>query len=95
MPTVRDFHVVKPLPRFGFGSNPNPELFYQVGTVGNTRRGSVVFDPASQICLSRDIIESPPCLPSMCLPAPVIWTWGLLVAQISLKDGTCISARRV
>jgi hypothetical protein len=21
------FHVVKPLPQFGFGSNPNPELF--------------------------------------------------------------------
>jgi len=25
MPTVRVFHVVKPLPRFGSGSNPNPE----------------------------------------------------------------------
>ena len=25
MPTVRVFHVVKPLPQFGSGSNPNPE----------------------------------------------------------------------
>jgi len=36
MPAVRVFHVVKPLPRFGSGSNPNPEPFQRVGTVANT-----------------------------------------------------------
>jgi len=36
MPKVRVFHVVKPLPQFGSGSNPNPELFLRVGTVANT-----------------------------------------------------------
>jgi hypothetical protein len=36
--TVRGFHVVKLLQRFGSGSNPNPELFKLVGTVANTTR---------------------------------------------------------
>ena len=34
--TVEGFHVVKPLQRFGSGSNPNPEPFSRVQTVANT-----------------------------------------------------------
>jgi len=44
MPTVRVFHVVKPLPRLGSGSNPNPELFQRVGTVANTSRDRARLD---------------------------------------------------
>ena len=40
MATVRVFHVVKPLPRFGSGFNPNLDSFKRVGTVANTTRKS-------------------------------------------------------
>jgi hypothetical protein len=36
MPTFRVFHVVKPLPLVGSGSNSNPKPFQGVGTVAKT-----------------------------------------------------------
>jgi len=41
MPTVRVLEVVKPLRRFGSGSNPNFEPFQRVGSVPNTSQHKV------------------------------------------------------